>query len=74
MNANGNFSKEWFDVIIAGGGPAGTATAFALVGGDPSLRVAVVAGARWRLRLRRDAHARRSAPARANRCQLAVPR
>jgi 2-polyprenyl-6-methoxyphenol hydroxylase-like FAD-dependent oxidoreductase len=33
-----------FDVIVAGGGPAGAATALALLGGDPSLRVAVVAG------------------------------
>ena len=44
MSANGRVAAERFDVIIAGGGPAGAAAALALVGGDPSLRVAVVAG------------------------------
>ena len=44
MSENRRSSAGWFDVIVAGGGPAGAATALALLGGDPSLRVAVVAG------------------------------
>jgi 2-polyprenyl-6-methoxyphenol hydroxylase-like FAD-dependent oxidoreductase len=44
MSANQRSSAGRFDVIVAGGGPAGAATALALKGGDPSLRVAVVAG------------------------------
>jgi len=44
MSVNGRSSAGWFDVIVVGGGPAGAATALALKGGDPSLRVAVVAG------------------------------
>ncbi len=44
MSANRGPALGRFDVIVVGGGPAGAATALALIGGDPSLRVALVAG------------------------------
>ena len=44
MSANAGASAGLFDVIVVGGGPAGSATALSLLGGDPSLRVAVVTG------------------------------
>ena len=44
MSANSGSSAGRFDVIVAGGGPAGAASALALLAGNPLLRVAVVAG------------------------------
>jgi flavin-dependent dehydrogenase len=44
MGANRGSAAGRFDVVVAGGGPAGAATALALVAGDPSIRVALIAG------------------------------